>query len=428
MNSLLKDLINSTDFKNSLENISNHFGYIVSLIDFPNKNIILELNSITLCKKNFSSDKLLENIINLYELENNTDSFRIYTSENNLIYAYIPVSSLQKLHGIILIGPVLFDNLNIEESIKEANKNNLDQERYIKCLGELPVITQDSFESSLNFISNTIKLYIELIQSNKNLQQEISDRLILEKKLSETQRKLENTTLSLKEATLHKYRFLSNITHEVRTPLNGILGLSQTLIKEYFGSLNQKQFDYICMINNSGHYLFALINDVIDITKIDSGTMDFEAEDIDFTEFISEIMCLMKTKFDEKNISLRLYIDKKVKNINGDRKKLNQIFAHLLSNAAKFTPENGNVVLNIDLNESNKIKIAITDSGIGIKEEDIRKVFDDFYQVNTEWSEQYGGAGIGLALSKRLVEMHKGAIGAHNNLGGGSTFWVELPV
>lgn len=275
--------------------------------------------------------------------------------------------------------------------------------------------------------------------------QDVTDKKMLERQLKDEHQQLEivvkdrtlelnysldqlkETNLSLEQAHQHKNRFISSMSHELRTPLNAIIGFTQTLEKKYFGDLNEKQMEYIALVRSSGEHLLSLITDILNIANIDSGSMKFIPEYIDFHQFINEIVSIMSSQFKDKNISLETSIDENITLIYADELKCKQILFNLLSNALKFTTEECKVTIEA-LNEGDFIKVIVSDEGIGIKEQDLDKVFIEFYQSDVVRDQALGGAGIGLALTRRLVEMHGGTIGVESELDKGSKFWFKLPV
>jgi diguanylate cyclase (GGDEF)-like protein len=233
------------------------------------------------------------------------------------------------------------------------------------------------------------------------------------------------------------------MSHELRTPLNSILGFSELLMDEVFGALTEKQKRYINNIYTSGNHLLQLINNILDIAKIESGKMELHYEGFSVQQAISEVEAVIKSLFDRKRQSLSINIEDNVSAIKADRIKFKQIFYNLLSNAVKFTPEGGNICLNAAIIDENKsfyfekfdmrpgknrcLKISVTDTGIGIKKQDHERIFSEFEQVDSSFSRRYEGTGLGLALTKKLVELHGGEIFVESEEGKGSTFTVILP-
>lgn len=264
----------------------------------------------------------------------------------------------------------------------------------------------------------------QLKEEHKQLEIIVDNRTEeLKKSLSQ----LKDSNLHLEQAHQHKNRFISSMSHELRTPLNAIIGFTQTLEKKYFGDLNEKQMEYIALVMSSGQHLLSLINDILDIAKIDSGSMQLSAEYINIDKCINDIVSIMSTQFNDKKIILEHFIEENIDTVYSDERKFKQILFNLLSNALKFTKENGKVTIKV-VKEDDYINVSVTDNGIGIKEQDLDKVFNEFYQSDDVRDQALGGAGIGLTLTRRLVEIHGGAIGVESKLDQGSKFWFTMPI
>lgn len=223
-----------------------------------------------------------------------------------------------------------------------------------------------------------------------------------------------------------KSEFLANMSHELRTPLNSIIGFADVLKEKTFGELNEKQTKYVSNISTSGNHLLNLINDILDLSKVEAGKMDMHIETFSLYGALSEVQTLIKPLADEKHINLSIDKNADVLNITADENKFKQIMFNLLSNAIKFTPEHGEVGVATKHSEG-LLEISVTDTGIGIKEEDLELIFHEFKQVDVSLSRQYAGTGLGLALTKKLVEMHGGRIFVKSKHGKGSKFTVIIP-
>ena len=231
---------------------------------------------------------------------------------------------------------------------------------------------------------------------------------------------------NLQEANRHKAQFLSSMSHELRTPLNAILGFGDLLAGQHFGKLNDKQLDYVKQIDNSGRHLLDLISDLLDVAKIDAGKMELTIEECLPDECFSNVLRMIEPQLKEKNIKLKTVVDPSVKRIFCDIRKVKQIMVNLLTNAIKYSPEGGAIKINV-MKETDVVKIEVTDSGLGISKEYHEKIFSEFLQVDRVRDEALGGTGIGLALTRRLVELHGGDIGVHSEENKGSVFWFTLP-
>ena len=248
-----------------------------------------------------------------------------------------------------------------------------------------------------------------------------------EKILDARTKELVETNFQLQEANKGKSRFLSAMSHELRTPLNAVLGFADLLKGKFFGMLNEKQYGYVSQIEKSGQHLLSLINELLDIAKIDSGTAELRLEEFDPREYLMETVSLMQPQFDKKGLDVSVFHDPSLAIMTGDRRRCNQIMLNLLSNAIKYTPEKGKIKIRF-LQHEGQAKFMISDTGIGIEPDEREKIFSEFHQADRARDANLGGTGIGLALTRRLVEMHGGEIGVTSSLGKGSTFWFTLPL
>ncbi len=246
----------------------------------------------------------------------------------------------------------------------------------------------------------------------------------LEQKVAERTRELASTNMQLQEASQAKSSFLANMSHELRTPLNSIIGFSEVLSEKTFGELNEKQAKYVNNIHVSGKHLLALINDILDLSKVEAGKIELKIEELSLKEIVEECYALVKSLASKKNIWLEIKIED-ILIINVDPVRFKQIMYNLLSNAIKFTPEGGRVDIGAKpVNEM--VQISVHDTGIGIAKENYEKVFEEFKQIDSSYSKQYQGTGLGLPLTKKLVELHGGKIWLESELGKGSVFTFTI--
>jgi protein-histidine pros-kinase len=234
---------------------------------------------------------------------------------------------------------------------------------------------------------------------------------------------------TLQEANRLKSEFLANMSHELRTPLNGIIGFSEFLIDEKPGPLNAKQKDYLNDVLTSGQHLLRLINDILDLSKIEAGKMEVIPECFELSHAIEEVCSVVSPLARRKNITLHQRVAPGVGTLVLDRGKLVQILYNLVSNALKFTDQGGEVVVAADLPDAaQQLQLTVRDSGIGIQPGDLDKLFVDFQQLESGATRRYGGTGLGLALIKRLAEVQNGSIHVTSEPGRGSAFTVLLPI
>jgi signal transduction histidine kinase/CheY-like chemotaxis protein len=241
----------------------------------------------------------------------------------------------------------------------------------------------------------------------------------------------------LARATRLKDEFLANMSHELRTPLNAILGMSEALQEQVFGAINQEQKESLETIASSGTHLLELINDILDVAKIESGQVEFDCSLTEIAELCQSSLPFVKQQALRKRIHLELKIAPNLPELFVDERRIRQALINLLSNAIKFTPEKGRVSLAVSLQQNpaiittheitSEIRFAVTDTGIGISPENLQKLFQPFVQIDGALNRQNSGTGLGLALVKSIVEMHNGTVSVTSEVGVGSCFTITLP-
>ena len=239
-------------------------------------------------------------------------------------------------------------------------------------------------------------------------------------------REIEDKSRQLEVASQHKSEFLANMSHELRTPLNAIIGFSEVLSDRMFGELNEKQEEYLKDIYASGTHLLSLINDILDLSKIEAGRMELELTDFDLPTAIENALMLVRERAGRRSIALHTNIDNRLGQIQADERKVRQVVLNLLSNAIKFTPEGGRIDVSA-VPKDGFVEVSVTDTGIGIAPEDQEKVFEEFRQVGTA-AKKVEGTGLGLTLCRKFVELHGGKIWVKSQEGVGSTFTFTIPV
>jgi signal transduction histidine kinase len=217
------------------------------------------------------------------------------------------------------------------------------------------------------------------------------------------------------------------MSHELRTPLNAIIGFSEVLLERLFGEVNEKQEDYLKDIHSSGRHLLSLINDILDLSKVEAGRMELEPASFNLSDAFSNAITLVRERAQRHSIFLGLDVDSQLGDIVADQRKFKQILLNLLSNAVKFTPDGGRVDV-IARRERNELVVAVKDTGIGIAPEDQDAVFEEFRQVGRNYTNKQEGTGLGLSLTRRFVELHGGRIWVESQPGKGSTFTFTLPI
>jgi GAF domain-containing protein len=281
-----------------------------------------------------------------------------------------------------------------------------------QVIGVLTVIrkTPGDFAPEVVRVLTTFAVQSALAIQNARLFREIADKSRL-----------------LEAASRHKSEFLANMSHELRTPLNAILGFSEVLAERMFGEVNAKQAEYLQDILSSGRHLLSLINDILDLSKVEAGRLELELGRFHLPTALDNALTLVRERATRHSITLTQTVEERLGDIVADERKVKQILVNLLSNAVKFTPEGGRVVITATA-ANGVITIAVSDTGIGIAPEDQAAIFEEFRQVGRDDSRTQEGTGLGLTLAKKFVELHGGRIWLQSQVGQGSTFSFTLPV
>ena len=300
--------------------------------------------------------------------------------------------------------------------------------------------TFDDYEVEHEF--SNIGHKIMLLNARRIIQKEIGSQLILlaieditekmrlQRELAERTHDAEKAQSEAEAATRAKSDFLANMSHELRTPLNSIIGFSEVLEDELLGLLNTAQREDVQYILKAGRHLLNLINDILDLSKVESGKMELEVDRVSLRGILDASLIMHREKALRHGVSLDLQMEPvKDMMIEADERKLKQILFNLLSNALKFTSDGGSVrVMAKEIAGTQEIEISIEDTGIGILRDDIPKLFKEFSQLNSVYNKKYAGTGLGLAITKKLVELHGGRIQVSSEFGKGSRFSFVIPV
>jgi PAS domain S-box-containing protein len=293
---------------------------------------------------------------------------------------------------------------------------------------ELTARTRDGVETVVSINATTFYDRDRKLQGVFAAARDVTERKRLDQVLQEKNIELENARSVAEKTNLAKSDFLANMSHELRTPLNSVIGFSEVLQDQVFGQINDKQYEYVTNILTSGRHLLSLINDILDLSKVESGKMELELSHFSLRETVDASLMMLKEKAHKGGIKLNLDIDTEADvRIVADQRKLKQILFNLLSNAVKFTPQGGLVDVSA-LKKGNFIEITVADSGIGIKDEDIPKLFHPFTQLESVYTKEYEGTGLGLALNRHLVELHGGRVWVESTFGAGSRFSFTIPL
>ncbi|MGH7299325.1 MAG: ATP-binding protein, partial [Candidatus Rokuibacteriota bacterium] len=239
-------------------------------------------------------------------------------------------------------------------------------------------------------------------------------------------REIEEKSRLLEVADQHKSEFLANMSHELRTPLNAIIGFSEVLLQRMFGELNPKQDEYLQDVLSSGRHLLSLINDILDLSKVEAGRMELELARFDLPQTLQDTLVLVRERAVRHGIDLHLDADSRLGALVADERKIKQVMLNLLSNAVKFTPEGGRVEVRA-VPTDGAVEISVIDTGVGIAPENQELIFEEFRQVGGDYAHKREGTGLGLTLARKLVELHGGRLWVKSQVGQGSTFTFSVP-
>jgi signal transduction histidine kinase/DNA-binding response OmpR family regulator len=267
----------------------------------------------------------------------------------------------------------------------------------------------------------------EFSQETMDLLQTFATQSVLAIQNARLFREIEQKSRQLEVASRHKSEFLANMSHELRTPLNAIIGFSEVLTERLFGDLNAKQAEYLEDILASGRHLLSLINDILDLSKVEAGRMELEVGSFSLTEALENGLTMVRERASRHGVALNLDVDPVIGVVEADERKVKQVIFNLLSNAVKFTTDGGQVDVTARVVDAH-VHVAVRDTGIGIAAEDQVRIFEEFQQAGSAAGRAPEGTGLGLALARKFVELHGGELWLQSQVGVGSTFTFSLPV
>jgi signal transduction histidine kinase len=259
-----------------------------------------------------------------------------------------------------------------------------------------------------------------------NLLQTFATQSVLAIENARLFREIEEKGRQLESASKHKSQFLANMSHELRTPLNAILGYTELILDNIYGEVGEKVRDILVRLEKSGRHLLALINDVLDLSKIEAGQLTLSLSEYSMKDVVQTVATAVEALAAEKRLALQVTVAPGLPLGRGDERRLSQVLLNLVGNAIKFT-EAGEVRVEVRATDGT-FRVAVADTGPGIAPEDQAKIFQEFQQVDSSSTRKKGGTGLGLSIAKRIVELHGGRIGVESSPGQGSTFWFTLPV
>jgi PAS domain S-box-containing protein len=335
------------------------------------------------------------------------------TKFTTLISDFLLQLDTRRAENLVLHDPMTERELPIE----------VQSTKILSPRGEVTAIV--SVLHDLTPVVDNARLARQLRVLNEGLEERI--RLSTEE-LEERNRRLEWQSGELQKASRLKSEFLASMSHELRTPINAMLGYTALLQEKIYGELSEKQENALKKIYSASQHLLALINDILDLSRIEAGKMPIRIEEVRLAAIVHELSQAIEPMVREKRLEYTTALSDDLPVLLTDRTKMKQILLNLLTNAVKFTPE-GSVVLRAHLVDGReRFRLEVEDTGIGIQEHDLEAIFDDFRQVDQSSTRQYGGTGLGLSITRKLVALLKGKVGVVSSYGRGSTFSVELPV
>lgn len=442
-----------TDF-NGIISFSTDRNVIHSQLD----NVIKNENFINLLKKimlSNSTSKYSEeykvngerNLITILPIHNSPECFHCHGSSRKILGALVMSTGLEEVYRTVnaqrnrslalTIFAFFLGTVVITFIVKKIIRNPLNTlvdatQRFAK--GEMTNISKYP-KDEIGILVETFNYMVnEVAKSKMELEKELTRRARLLEEREELVALLQRANKQLKELDTLKSAFIANMSHELRTPMNAIIGYTDLLLDEVDGPLNEDQKASLKKVSTNARHLLQLINDVLDISKIESGKIELRPREVDLKELIDGIMVTFEPIIAKKGLTFTLHIDSGAEKIYVDEDKTKQILINLISNAVKFTHEGG-IVINAKVSERGMdsegnpqfVQISVKDTGIGIKREDLDKIFDKFAQADVSTTRQYEGTGLGLSIVRGLVALHKGMVWAESEVGKGSTFYILLP-
>ncbi|MCX5741514.1 MAG: ATP-binding protein [Proteobacteria bacterium] len=277
-------------------------------------------------------------------------------------------------------------------------------------------------------LRSKVAVFVDLFRKTRQLAEQHEVVVRANAEAQEARRLAEARAEGIEQASRFKSNFLATMSHELRTPLNGIIGFAELLVDERPGPLLPKQKEYLNDVLTSAHHLLQLINDVLDLAKIEGGKTELHPVRFSLVGAIAEVRTIIEGSSRKKGVVVRIAVDEGLDTVTLDPQKFKQVLYNLLSNAVKFTDQGGEVDVHACRLDSERIAVAVRDTGIGIRAEDVSRLFTEFEQLESGTGRRFDGTGLGLALTKKIVELHGGHVRVQSEPGRGSVFTVEFPV
>ena len=364
----------------------------------------------------------------IYEYEEATQEFHLRATHNYdpALVAAITASPLRRGEGVMGRAAERGEPIQVPDITQpgayETRQRDVLVRAGFRALLSVPLLFEDRIIGSLSVNRKAPGEYssdvIEVLKT-------FATQSVLSLENARLFREIADQSRELEIASQHKSEFLANMSHELRTPLNAIIGFSEVLLERMFGEMNDKQTEYLHDIMGSGRHLLSLINDILDLSKVEAGRMELEPSEFHLPTALDDACTLVRERASRRNIALRVTVDERIGEVRADERKIKQVMLNLLSNAVKFTPEGGRIEVRA-VPSNGSAEVSVSDTGVGIAPEDQAVVFDEFRQVGTSTAKREG-TGLGLALSRKFIELHGGKIWVESQVGVGSTFTFTIP-
>jgi signal transduction histidine kinase len=366
----------------------------------------------------------------IYEYDEPTQEFHLrasYQMEEELVNAYraTPLRLGQGATGRAAETktPTQIANLRQEQEFATRGMRPILSRLGYQSLLAVPLLLEQKIMGALTIYRRETGTFAPAVV---NLLQTFATQSVLAIQNARLFREIEDKSRQIEAANRHKSEFLANMSHELRTPLNAIIGFSEVLQERLFGELNEKQAEYTSDILTSGQHLLSLINEILDLSKVEAGRMELELASFDLPLAIDNARTFVRERAVKHGITLDVDVDERLGEYVGDERKIKQILLNLLSNAVKFTPEGGRISITAN-KVDNGAEISVSDTGIGIPPAEQPTIFEEFRQVGGDYAHKKEGTGLGLTLAKKFVELHGGRIWVESEIGKGSSFTFTLP-